>query len=135
MYYSVDMKQARNRVAVGLSILAAATFALTACSGSGSSSVAGTSWGDPDVSDKPSINFETDGGVNGTDGCNRVMGSWSEEDGTVDLGALASTMMFCEGVDTWLTTATTAKLDGGSLVFFNPGGEEVGTLSPASSAE
>lgn len=124
----------RNHAPVMFAIVAAAALGLTGCAAS-PTSVSGTSWGKPGVTGEPSIAFEADGSVNGSDGCNRVMGNWSEEDGTVDLGELASTMMFCEGVDTWLTMAKTAELDGNKLVFLDPDGTEIGTLTPAPDAD
>lgn len=128
------MMKLRNFAPVVFAIVAAATLGLTGCA-SGPTSVSGTEWGEPGVDGKPSIAFETDGSVNGSDGCNRVMGTWTEADGTVDLGELGSTMMFCEGVDTWLTMSKTAELDGNTLVFLDPSGEEIGKLSPAPEAK
>lgn len=46
--------------------------------------------------------------VAGRSGCNRYMGSWSAEDGTLHIGPLASTMMYCDGLmeleDAFLTS-------------------------------
>lgn len=42
---------------------------------------------------------------------------------------MRSTMMYCEGVDTWLVTATEAKLSSDELVFSNEEGTEIGTLT------
>lgn len=65
-----------------------------------------------------SLNFVLeDFRVNGSDGCNRLMGSWELlEDGSVELKQLASTMMFCDDVDTWMTGASTVRVADGLLV-------------------
>ncbi len=49
----------------------------------------------------PTIEFGADGQLSGTAGCNRVIGSYSTTDGTIELGPLATTQMACpepEGV-------------------------------------
>ncbi|BAU95680.1 hypothetical protein N24_1418 [Corynebacterium suranareeae] len=38
-------------------------------------------------------------------------------------------MMFCEGVDAWLGSATRAEIEGDSLHLFDQDGTEIGTLS------
>lgn len=77
------------------------------------------------------MEFTEDGKVSGTDGCNRLSGGYSEDADTVTFEQLASTMMFCEGVDTWLSKAATAKLSGDSLVISDESGTEIGTLKRA----
>lgn len=42
---------------------------------------------------------------------------------------VASTMMFCEDVDTWLSGLDTGVLDGGTLHIHDAGGTEIGSLS------
>jgi heat shock protein HslJ len=72
----------------------------------------------------------TDGKVTGKDGCNNLMGSWSAGDGsTVVLAGLASTMMYCEGVDTWLSKAVELRLDGDTAIVLDDGGAQIGTLT------
>ena len=107
-----------------------ASLGLAAC-GSSSSSVVGT-WGDPDAAGTPSLTFDADGRYAGTDGCNRVGGSWSAKGETIDLGDMFSTMMYCEGVDTWLTGAASARLADGSLDILDAEGNVLGTLAPGS---
>lgn len=117
-----------KKIGVSVAIAAATLLFLSGCAQS-AASAAGT-WGTPDSSGQgePGLNLADDGKVTGNDGCNRLMGDWTETDGKVAFGALASTMMFCEGVDTWLVAATSAEVDGDSLVVFNEAGEEIGTL-------
>ncbi|MBL5974171.1 MAG: META domain-containing protein [Candidatus Leucobacter sulfamidivorax] len=111
---------------------------LTACSG-GSSSDSGDAsqdpatavlgvWGEPDADGEPSIEFTDDGKYAGTDGCNRLFGAWTVDGDAIDLGAMGSTMMYCEGVDTWLTQGTTAVVQGDALVVSDEDGKEIGTL-------
>lgn len=115
---------------LALALLAAGTLAScadAAGSGSGSPSVEG-SWGDTSDTRAPSLEFAADGRVNGTDGCNRLMGNWTQDGATVTISHLASTMMACHDVDTWLSAAATAELDGDTLAVFNTDGEPIGTL-------
>ena len=107
-------------------LLGAAALLLTACSGT--TSVADTSWGKPDVQGETAISFAADGSAFGSDGCNLVTGTWKEDKGTITFGPLASTMMYCEGVETWLTDATTATMKGDTITLSDKDGKEVGTL-------
>lgn len=106
-------------------------FALAGCAGSADEvSVVGT-WGSPEKSGEPSLEFTDSGRYSGTDGCNTVGGDYTVDGTTVDLGAMFSTMMFCEGVDTWLVRGATAELDGDTLTIFDEDGERIGTLDRA----
>ncbi|WP_382305207.1 META domain-containing protein [Herbiconiux sp. UC225_62] len=72
----------------------------------------------------------TDGKVTGKDGCNNLMGSWSAgTGGSIVLSGLASTMMYCEGVDTWLSKAVGLTMDGGAAVVVDETGVQIGTLT------
>ncbi|KAM9863616.1 META domain-containing protein [Leucobacter sp. BZR 635] len=116
----------KTRSIAAAALLGAAALLLTACSGS--PSVSDTSWGKLDTRGEPSMTFTADGAAHGSDGCNIVNGKWTEEKGTVTFGPLASTMMFCEGVDTWLTGATTAVAEGDKITFSDEDGKELGSL-------
>jgi heat shock protein HslJ len=85
-------------------------------------------WGDVSDSSAPSLDFAAGGRVSGTDGCNRLMGHWTQDGATVTLIDLASTMMFCQEIDTWLSAAATAVVDGETLALFNENGDPIGTL-------
>ncbi|WP_231910926.1 META domain-containing protein [Corynebacterium suranareeae] len=78
---------------------------------------------------QPELTLAEDGSISGTDGCNRLIGSWELVDQHVELSPLGSTMMFCEGVDAWLGSATRAEIEGDSLHLFDQDGTEIGTLS------
>lgn len=112
-----------NRLAAGLT---ATALLLTACGGSAAPE--GT-WG-TDEQGQPQLVLAEDGGLTGTDGCNRLMGTWQKGEGTeISFGEVASTMMFCEGVDTWLATLSTATVDGDTLHIFSEDGTEIGRLA------
>lgn len=117
-------------VPAAFAILAAAAISLTACA-TGTSSVSDTAWGFPDTDGKPSISFAADGSVTGSDGCNTLTGSWTEEEANTAELMLASTLRYCEGVDTWLSGAASATVKNGKLVVSDSDGKELGTLEEA----
>lgn len=121
------MNTSRLRIIAAAAAVAALT--LTGCSAASSSAVG--NWGDASQSDQPSLELSKDGKVTGTDGCNRLMGSFTEEGDTVQFKQLASTMMFCEGVDTWLSKADTATVSGDILTVNDETGAQIGTLARA----
>ena len=114
-------------------------FSLTGCGGgdgeSGSAD-GGTvdpvgTWGST-AAQAPNLTFTEDGNVTGTDGCNRLTGSWTADGDTVEFGEIASTLMACVDVDTWLSGAKTATVDGDTLLVEDEGGSQIGTLERAS---
>lgn len=112
-----------------LATAATAALLLSACAGGASAGIEGV-WGDPDTEGAPSLEFLADGTYAGTDGCNRLGGDYTQaDDGTIDLGIMRSTMMYCEGVDTWLVQAHEATLISDELVFHDEQGAEIGTLA------
>lgn len=123
------MKLTRSTPAT-FALLAAAALALTGCSGGGSS-VADTTWGDTAAKDTPSLTFKNDGTVSGTDGCNVLGGSWTQTGEKVQFDEVVSTLMFCEEVDDWLGGMDSAVVDGGTLVFSDKDGKEIGSLDKA----
>ncbi|MCT9871459.1 META domain-containing protein [Paenarthrobacter aurescens] len=119
--------QARTLRAVSLAFATAAFLA--GCAGSGTSPFVGV-WGDTGDPKQPSLELKSDGNATGTDGCNRLIGSWKEDGKTITFGGFASSRMACEGVDTWLSNAATAKIqENGKLAVFGQGGDEIGTLA------
>ena len=118
---------------IALLALAAVAFAagLTGCSaGTGSGDVTGV-WGTPDSTGTPGLELKADQSVTGTDGCNRLVGTWSLNGDTIEFGTFASTLMACEGVDTWLGQASTATVDGSVMTVQDSDGAEIGTLDRA----
>ena len=67
----------------------------------------------------------------GTDGCNRLVGTWSMSGDAVEFGTFASNLMACEGVDTWLGGASTATVAGSTMTIQDADGDELGTLERA----
>ncbi|MCC3265926.1 META domain-containing protein [Arthrobacter gengyunqii] len=121
-----------SRRARGAILLAAALGAglLSSCAGSAGSpdsSVEG-SWGNTEDSSMPSLVFESAGRFSGTDGCNTLMGRWDQEGSSVELTDVTSTLVGCIGVDTWLSDAAAAEVDGETLALFNNDGDPIGTL-------
>ncbi len=86
-------------------------------------------WG-TDKAGEPSLALWEDGRVSGSDGCNRLMGTWHREGERIVFGPLASTMMYCQGVDTWLSQAASAREEPGQLVISNADGVQIGRLDP-----
>lgn len=108
---------------------AVVSLALGGCtggSGGSTTDVEGT-WGSTTQS-SPNLTFAPDGTVTGTDGCNRLTGSWSVDGDVVRIERLASTEMYCEGVDTWLSNASHVALEGTSLRVSDANGSRIGTL-------
>lgn len=93
---------------------------------SGIESVVGT-WGSA-TPGQPQLQIAEDGSVTGTDGCNRLAGKWALENEVVIFQQMISTMMYCEGVDTWLSGAASARVHGKALHVYDRAGQEIGTL-------
>lgn len=110
-----------------VTLAAAALFALSGCSAG--ANFTGTWEGSGD--NAPSVEISEDGAYAGTDGCNRLMGSGEIAEGSFDFGQVASTRKYCEGVDTWLSLAGSATVDGDTLTVLDPEGAELGTLTRA----
>lgn len=122
------MRASRGRRSAWLGIAAAASLALalTGCtSGAGGDdeSPVGT-W----VNGDAQLELAEDGALSGTDGCNQLSGQWTQDGDVIDFGTVASTMMACEDVDTWLNGLQTATQDGDVLHILDTEGVEIGTL-------
>lgn len=75
--------------------------------------------------------LEQGGKLSGTDGCNRLTGGWVQDGEVVTFGEIASTMMACADVDTWLMDLNTARIDGDTLRVSDSSGVEIGSLTKA----
>ncbi|WP_230009962.1 META domain-containing protein [Microbacterium sp. Bi128] len=112
---------------VAMLVAGMALAAITGCSGPALKSFAG-SWGQT-VKGQPNLTITDDGSFQGTDGCNRLTGKGSISGDSFDFGPIASTMMACNDVDTWLSQAHAAKVDGTVLVVYDNSGNKIGTLA------
>jgi heat shock protein HslJ len=121
-----------RRVGAAILVLAAAA-ALAACAGnagtggSAAHDPVGT-WGDPEANGEPSLELASDGKLTGTDGCNQLSGAWTDDEGTLTFENVASTRMFCEDVDDWLSKLDTGTVAGDTLTLYGAAGREIGTL-------
>lgn len=84
-------------------------------------------WGSTEPGE-PHLQFAADGTVVGSDGCNRLMRKWTLEDGVIYFHQMVSTMMYCEGMDTWLQAAASARRQGETLQVFDRAGVQIGVL-------
>ena len=89
--------------------------------------VSGT-WGETSKQSAPSLELGTNGALAGTDGCNQLVGEYEAKQDEVIFGEVASTMMFCEGVNTWLSGLATATVADNTMTIFDKNGDEIGTL-------
>jgi heat shock protein HslJ len=132
------MSRTLQRLALSGTILLAVA-ALSACSGNPGGEPTETvdpvgTWGDVATTDEPSLVLADDGALTGTDGCNRLVGTWTADDETVTFVDVASTRMMCEGVDTWLSALATGTIAGDTLTVFDESGEKIGTLARSDDA-
>ena len=112
--------------------------ALAACSSSEDSSgadlessdVTGT-WSQTDSEPPVDLELAEDGSVSGSDGCNQMTGTWKIDGSEIEFGPFAATMMACENVNTWLSAATSAKVDGEEMTVYDDKGKEIGVLIKA----
>lgn len=86
----------------------------------------------------PNLHLTDDGRSTGTDGCNRMFGSWSEVASaddpsatTVRFTGVGMPRMMCVGVDTWLERIDTGRLVADELHIMAEDGTEIGSLGRA----
>lgn len=115
----------RTRRIGAAAVAGLALLVLAACSPQPAAPV-GT-WGDG-ADGGPQLVLDEDGRLHGTDGCNRLIGSWEQDGDRISFGAVGSTMMACPDVDTWLSGANSARVDGDVLRVHDDTGTEIGTL-------
>ena len=130
------MARMRNVIIGGGAV--AALLVLTGCLGAQGSAQGGDvdpvgTWGDPSMEAEPYLSLAEDGSLTGSDGCNRLSGSWSvDEADQVLFENVASTRMFCEGVDDWLSSLSAAEISGITMTVLGQDGSEVGQLERTS---
>jgi len=78
----------------------------------------------------PFLSLAADGSFSGNDGCNTIFGSWEvADDGAIMFTGVGSTMMACEGVDTWLSTVALGRIQGGVMTVQDADGVVLGQLT------
>lgn len=114
-----------HRLALASGIALALPLLIAGCTSS--PSPVGT-WGST-AEGEPHLIIAEDGSLGGNDGCNVMFGNWtSDADGLV-FSEVGGTLMFCEGVDTWLSRMQTATIDGNVIHILGEGGTELGSLN------
>lgn len=112
----------------------AATLLLAGCAGEEGEDSGGDidptgTWGDSSGTNTPYLTLEEDGTLTGSDGCNRLSGTWSvDEADQVEFENVASTKMACEGVDDWLSQLSVAEVSGDTMTVLGADGAEIGQL-------
>lgn len=119
----------RRPTLTSLAAVAALALALSGCAPA-SVEVSGT-WGDQNQQGMPALELGPNGALSGTDGCNQLVGEYVATGTDLIFENVASTMMFCEGVDTWLSALATASVAGDSMTIFDSSGVEIGSLQRA----
>jgi len=115
-------------VAIGGAALAGCSSDDSSGSALKSSDVTGT-WAEKDSEPLVDLELVEDGTVSGSDGCNQMTGTWKISGSEVEFGPFAATMMACEDVDTWLSGAASATVDGDQMSVLDDSGKEIGTLT------
>lgn len=110
---------------VALFVFVSGALAVSGC-GSAASDAEGV-WGQASEG-SPQLVLDAEGSLSGTDGCNTLMGSWSQEGDTVTFSGVATTLMECPDVDTWLSLMDSATVDGDTLRVHDDTGADIGTL-------
>ncbi|WP_336659615.1 META domain-containing protein [Leucobacter sp. USHLN153] len=115
-----------------LALLGTACLVSLASCASGDSAAVAATWGDEGSPGMPFLTIEEDGSFSGSDGCNRLTGTAEIDGNSIDFGEVATTLMACEDVDTWLADLATAEVSGDELEVSDVDGDVIGTLSRAS---
>jgi hypothetical protein len=122
----------RGRITVAVAIAAGAALGLSGCQVYGVDAPEPPNpvgfWGTADTAGLPFLAFTEDGKVSGSDGCNALSGEWELEGTTIDFSDMASTLMACEGVDTWLSALDAATISGETMTILDDADTEIGTL-------
>lgn len=80
----------------------------------------------------PDLTLTPHGAIEGFDGCNPVRGSWTQDsDGFIRLTLNIAGSDVCDGVDTWLSRATSAVIQDGNMVLNGRSGTPTGVLYAA----
>ncbi|WP_426593705.1 META domain-containing protein [Cellulomonas sp. McL0617] len=90
-------------------------------------------WGASTTEGSAYLVLGSDGSASGSDGCNRVVGTWKASDTGVSFSAWATTKMYCPEVDPWLPTSVAGLVhDDDTMVLVNQDNLPVGSLQRTS---
>lgn len=84
-------------------------------------------WSSPEKGD-PFLEFAEDGSLEGSDGCNAIVTTWKAEGDEITIDSFMSTQKACAGVDTWLSKASTATIEGNVMKIKDSNGKVIGGL-------
>lgn len=84
-------------------------------------------WTSPEAGD-PYLEFSEDGQVKGTDGCNAIKTTWEVDGDKILISSFTTTQKACAGVDTWLSKASSATVEGNVMKIADASGKVVGGL-------
>jgi len=115
-----------------LTAVAAAVLLLAGCAGTPSGQAVVGRWGSTSAG-QPNLDIENDGTFSGFDGCNTLSGKGQIDGDEITFGPIASTLMACEDVDTWLGKAATGNVSGDTMTVLDDGGSTIGTLKRSGS--
>ena len=84
-------------------------------------------WTSPEAGE-PFLEFNDDGSVSGSDGCNAIKTSWTLDGDTITIEPFTTTQRACAGVDAWLSKAATATIEGDIMTVKDGQGSVIGGL-------
>lgn len=119
-------RSARGPLALAAITISAALLMLTGCAGQPDGPAG--SWGEK-ADGKPRLELADGGKLTGTDGCNRLAGTWKLVDGELVFDQVLSTMMACPDTNTWLSGLATGEATDRTLTVFDQDGTEIGELT------
>lgn len=88
------------------------------------------SWGTSTSYGQAYLVLDEDGSAVGSDGCNRLTGTWQVGGKGVSFSAWTSTTAACPETDGWLGSAVGARLEDGDLLLVDRDNLHLGTLQP-----
>ena len=116
--------------ALSAAAIAVTLLGVAACNSSAEPDLSPVGTWSQEAEDSPFLEFAEDGTLSGNDGCNNLGGDWtSPAAGEIETSRLVGTMMYCEGVDDWLSAFHHATFTAESMTVYNIDNQEIGTLA------
>lgn len=126
----------RSVVTAAGALIAVGVLGLAGCAsmaGDDSGIDAVGTWGDPSEEHAAYLSLDQDGTLTGSDGCNRLKGSWKLNPADqIQFEQVATTLMACEGVDTPLAGLDVATISGDTMTVFGEADAQIATLERTS---